>query len=71
MPFIIIFMLRGLRVRHGLAVIAQPHLHQLDLVALSDDDALAEDATSDARAMRRRPAGHHDRLRVVRNHAAT
>ena len=44
-------------------------LHHRDLVALADDDALAEDRDVLARAVRRRPAGHDDGLRVMRNHA--
>ena len=60
---------RRRRVGHGLAAIAQPGLHHRDLVALADDDALAEDRDVLARAVRRRPAGHDHGLRVMRNHA--
>ena len=44
-------------------------LHRRDLVALADDDPLAEDRDVRARAVRRRPAGHDHGLRVMRNHA--
>ena len=40
----------------------------MNLVELRVDDAAAEGAHVRARAVGRRPAGHHDRLRVVMDH---
>ena len=62
-------MMRGVGRRHGLAAIAQPVAHQLDLVALADDHPLAQHADVRPRAVRPRPAGNQHRLGVVRNHA--
>ena len=54
---------------HGLAAVAQPVAHELDLVALGDDLPLAEHAHVGPRAVRRGPPGNQHRLRVMRNHA--
>ena len=40
-----------------------------EIVALTDDDAFAENGHVLTRAVRRRPAGHHNRLCMMRNHA--
>ena len=69
MPFIVILWRVDVASGTGLAAIAQPGLHRGDLVALADDDALAEDRDVLARAVRRRPAGHDHGLSVMRNHA--
>ena len=54
---------------HDLAAVTQPVAHELDLVALGDDLALAENAHVRPRTVRCRPAGNQDRLGVVRDHA--
>src|SRR3954464_9651556 len=59
---------RRRRVGHRQAAFRHPLLHQRDLIALPDDVALAEDRDVLPRAVRSAPAGHHDRLRVVRDH---
>ena len=69
MPFIFILWRVDVASGTALPAIAQPLLHHRDLVALPDDDALAQDRDVLAGAVRRRPARHDDRLRVMRNHA--
>ena len=59
----------GVGGRHRLATIAKPVAHELDLVTLSDDLALAEGADVRARAVRSGPPSDEDRLRMMRNHA--
>src|SRR2546429_9431106 len=55
--------------RHELVVLAQPALHERDLVVLGDHDALAQDANRRTRTVRGCPTGHQHRLRVVTDHA--
>ena len=61
---------RGFCIGRRQAAIAQPLLHRPDFVGLADNNPFAQDGDILARAMRRSPACHDDRLRVMRNHAS-
>ena len=54
---------------HGLAPVAQPRLHDVDLVLLPVDDAGAERPDGGAGAVFRGEAGHDQGLGVVADHA--
>ena len=55
--------------RHRLAAVAEPALHGRDLVLLGIDDPLGQGAHRWAGAVGGRPAGHHDGLGMVADHA--
>ena len=59
---------RGLASGTGWRRSREPRLHRRDLVLLRVDDPLGEPEHDGARAMGRRPARHHDRLRMVADH---